>query len=207
MWYLHLNSPLIALGFTCYIFDAFLFFSFLIASSTHIYVLLYVDDILITSSSPPRLHSIITNLQSKFAIKDLDGMHYFLVVETIHVHDGLYLSQHQYIHNLLDRTSMLIAKLLSTPMSTSSKVTTIDGHSFLDVTLYQSIVGSLQYLTLTRPDVSFAVNKVCQYMQNPCTEHWIAVKHILMYFKQAISFGLLIRRSSKTILTAFPYIN
>ena len=72
-----------------------------------------------------------------------------------------------------------------------------------DCTNYSRIVGGLQYLTLTRPDLSFSVNKVCQYLHAPTTAHWTAVKRILRYVKGTINIGLTFQRSSSSLLSAF----
>ena len=72
-----------------------------------------------------------------------------------------------------------------------------------DSTQYRIIVGALQYLTLTRPDISFSVNKVCQFLHAPTTSHWTAVKRILRYIKGTLNIGLTFRRSSSTLLSAF----
>jgi histone deacetylase 1/2 len=72
-----------------------------------------------------------------------------------------------------------------------------------DISQYRSIVGALQYLTLTRPDLSFSVNKVCQYFHAPTTAHWTAAKRILRYVKDTSQLGLTFRRSSSTQLSAF----
>lgn len=143
-------------------------------------MLIYINDILITGS-PLGVQSIITNLQYEFAIKDLGNMHYFLGVEAILVSGGLYLYHHQYIYNRLDFPSMLMAKPVSMPMSTSSKLTATDSHSLFDATLSRNTIGSFQYLTLTHLDVSFVV--ICQYIQSLRTKHWTAIKYILRYLK------------------------
>jgi histone deacetylase 1/2 len=72
-----------------------------------------------------------------------------------------------------------------------------------DTFAYRSAVGGLQYLTLTRPDISFAVNKVCQYLSKPTTVHWEAVKRILRYVKGTVSTGLRIQKNSSTLLSVF----
>lgn len=72
-----------------------------------------------------------------------------------------------------------------------------------DAFLYRSVVGGLQYLTLTRLDISFAVNKVCQYLSKPTTVHWEAVKRILQYIKGTVNMGLHIRKSPSTLLSVF----
>jgi hypothetical protein len=95
-----------------------------------------------------------------------------------------------------------------TPLSSSEKLTTQGGAlSPEDATKYRSIVGGLQYLTLTRSDISFLVNKVCQYLHSPTTIHWTVVKRILRFLKYTSNFGLHIRRSSSTLISTFSDAN
>ena len=72
-----------------------------------------------------------------------------------------------------------------------------------DSTQYRSIVGALQYLTLTRPDIAYSVNKVCQFLHSPTTIHWMAVKRILRYVKYTLDLGLRTERSSSLLISAF----
>ena len=96
-------------------------------------------------------------------------------------------------------------KSVSTPLSTSEKLSAQDGELLgpADVTRFRSIVGALQYLTLTRPDISFSVNKVCQFLHSPTTLHWPTVKRILRYLKFTVSTGLKIKRSNSILVSAF----
>lgn len=91
---------------------------------------------------------------------------------------------------------MLHSKPISSPRATSLKLSQFDSPSFTDATLYWSLVGRLQYLSLTRPDISFAVNKSCQFMHDPKDSHCVAVKRILRYLKDTINFGLLFKPQS-----------
>jgi histone deacetylase 1/2 len=95
--------------------------------------------------------------------------------------DGIILSQDKYATDLLKRVNMANCKPVSTPLSTSEKLSTYEGTPLgpNDSISYRSVVGALQYLTLTRPDISFAVNKVCQFLHAPTETHWLAVKRIL----------------------------
>jgi histone deacetylase 1/2 len=96
-------------------------------------------------------------------------------------------------------------KSVNTPMSTSEKLSVHEGDLLgpSDATQYRSMVGALQYLTLTRPDISFAVNKVCQYLHAPTTVHWSAVKRILRYVKHTMKLGLKIGKMSSLLVSGF----
>jgi hypothetical protein len=137
------------------------------------------------------------------ALKDLGRLNFFLGVEAAWHPDGLHLSQQRYIHDLLTKTNMLLAKPISTPLSASTTLSRFEGSTITDPTSYRSTVGSLQYLSLTRPDIAFAVNKVSQFMQDPRDSHWSAVKHILRYLKSTISHTFCIHKNSSKQLTAY----
>ncbi|XP_043700131.1 uncharacterized mitochondrial protein AtMg00810-like [Telopea speciosissima] len=98
---------------------------------------------------------------------------------------------------------MADCKPLLTPMSTTITPFESGGESFKDDTQYRSVVGALHYVTLTRPDVAFSVNKVCHYMHAPTEGHWALVKRILRYLKATRTHGLLIEQSTDNILQAF----
>jgi len=97
------------------------------------------------------------------------------------------------------------AKSVETPLSISEKLSISEGKRLRpeDSTRYRSLVGALQYLTLTRPDIAFSVNKVCQFLHAPTTVHWSAVKRILRYVRGTIKHGLQIKRSSSMLVSAF----
>ncbi|GKA78002.1 retrovirus-related pol polyprotein from transposon TNT 1-94 [Tanacetum coccineum] len=139
------------------------------------------------------LDEFVNNLSIKFSIKDLGTSHQFLGVEVISTPSRLFLSQHQHIADLLSRFNMAGAKEVSTPQIDSSS--------------YRSIVGSLQYLAITRPDVSFAVNKLSQFMHAPTQLHLQALKRVLRYLKGTIHHELFLNRKSAITLTAFSDSN
>ena len=97
------------------------------------------------------------------------------------------------------------AKAVDTPLSVLEKLSLTDGTKLgdEDATRYRSLVGALQYLTLTRPDISFSVNKVCQYLHSPTTIHWSTVKRILRYVCGTLNYGLKIKRSKSMMASAF----
>jgi len=146
---------------------------------------------------------LINDLHSSFALKDLGRLNFFLGVEATWHQDGLHLSQQRYINDLLTKTNMLLAKPISTPLFASTILSRSEGSTITDPTLYRSTVGSLQYLSLTRPDIAYAVNKVSQFMQDPRESHWSAVKRILRYLKSTISYYFCIYKNSSKQLTAY----
>jgi histone deacetylase 1/2 len=194
-WYARLCKRLQALGFVPSKADTSLFYYS--RGEYTIYVLVYVDDIIVASSSPKATEALLKDLQKEFALKDLGDLHYFLGIEVRRSNDGLVLSQGRYAADILTRTGMDKAKSVDTPLAVSEKMRLTDGNTLgaEDATHYRSVVGALQYLTLTRPDISFSVNKVCQYLHAPTTTHWSAVKRILRYIRGTMNYGLKIRVS------------
>ncbi|KAK2966177.1 hypothetical protein RJ640_008743 [Escallonia rubra] len=117
---------------------------------------------------------------------------------------GLILLQRKYIIDLLIRTNLSDAKPVHTPMSTSTQLSRHSGEPHSSTFEYRSIVGALQYLSFTRPDISFAVNKVAQFMHAPTSDHWSAVKRILCYLKkETLHYGLLLRKAPIMSISAF----
>jgi hypothetical protein len=96
-------------------------------------------------------------------------------------------------------------KTVDTPLSTFEKLSLTDGDPLgaEDSTKYRSMVGALQYLTLTRPDICFAMNKVYQFLHAPTTVHWSAVKRILRYIQGSLTIGLKFRKSPSMVVSAF----
>ncbi|GKB84552.1 putative RNA-directed DNA polymerase [Tanacetum coccineum] len=144
-----------------------------------LYILVYVDDIIITSNNKGTISNIICQLGSAFALKDLGPLNYFLGIEIVLHVSGILLSQKKYILELLQSAGLSNCNPVSSPMVTSSSLSLDDNTAFSNPVKYRQVVGSLQYVTLSRPDIAFAVNKVCQYMHASTENHWSAVKQIL----------------------------
>jgi len=169
------------------------------------FILVYVDDIIVASSSQAAVDALLRDLEKDFAIKDLGDLHYFLGIQVQKKRGELLLTQERYASHILKRVNMQLCKPVKTPLATTEKLSITDGTCLEtdDSTRYRSIVGALQYLTLIRPDLSFAVNKVCQFLHSPTTVHWEAVKRILRYVKGTIGLGIKIKRSNSTLVSAF----
>lgn len=169
------------------------------------YILIYVDDIIIVSSSSSATDRLLAQLQAEFAVKDLGSLSYFLGIEVHHTPTGLLLTQHKYIQDILKRTNMASSSPVPTPMLPTDKLmlASADPLSAEDSTRYRSVVGALQYLSLTRPDISFYVNRVCQFLSAPTTTHWAAVKRILRYLHATSDLGMCITKTASSLLSAF----
>jgi hypothetical protein len=165
------------------------------------YLLLYVDDIILTASSPTLLHSLIASLRKEFSMTDMGELHYFLGISVRRTKDSLFLSQEKYALELLDKAGMLQCKSISTPVDTASKLAAQSSDPVADPTEYRSIAGGLQYLTFTRPDISYAVQQICLHMHDPRVNHLLLVKRVLRYIRGTTDYGLtLYRRTSNKLL-------
>ena len=133
-------------------------------------------------------------------MKDLGSANFFHGIELLKTTTDYFLSQSQYALSILRKLKMENAKHVSNPFSFSE---TTNSHCSVDPTLYRSMVGDLQYLTITRPDISFAINCACQTMHNPSPLHWQRVKHLLRYLKGTISNSLFYSSQSKLSLEVF----
>lgn len=172
-WYIELSFFLISFGFTQSRADTSLFIYN--QSDVCLLVLIYVDDLIITGSSSIHIQQIITYLQSQFTVKDLGDLSFFLGVEVGRCKEGLFLSQHMYIVDLLRRHCMNGAKPLQMPCNPKPAATT---STHVDPKEYRSAIGGLQYLSLTRPDICFAVNHLTQRMSSPIGADWCEVKRL-----------------------------
>ncbi|KAH9725755.1 retrovirus-related pol polyprotein from transposon RE2 [Citrus sinensis] len=159
-----------------------------------IFFLIYVDDILITGPNSAELEQFILEFSQVFALKDLGKLSYFLGIEVSYAADNIYLSQRKYIRDLLSKADMLECKGCDTPMVTGVKLQKeAKGHLgqyVEDPTGYRSLVGGLQYLVLTRPEIAYAVHKLSQYVSAPTLQHILACKRVLRYLKETEDFGL-----------------
>jgi hypothetical protein len=198
-WYSRLSEKLERLRFVPSKADTSLFFY---NRGKHT---IYVDDIIVASSSMEATNALISDLHTQFALKDLGDLHYFLGMEVSRSGYGLLLKQERYATELLKRARISACKSIGTPLQPSEKLLVSNGVSLgpQDVTQYKSIVAAPQYLTLTKPDLSFSMNKVCQFLHAPTIVHWEAVKRILRYVKGTLRLGLKFVKDKSTIVGVF----
>lgn len=202
-WFSKLREFLLSSQFVCAKSDASLFVKK--TDGVILYVLVYVDDIIITGNHQQSIDKFVSSLDTQFALKDLGPLGYFLGIEVTPTAEGLFLNQTKYIHDLLRKASMDHANSSPTLMIASSKLSLNDGCMIENEAEYCSIVGALQYVVITRPDITFAMNKVCQFMHRPLDQHFKAVKRILRYLQGTIDYG--IQFTKKTSLDVVGYFD
>lgn len=200
-WYMELKQHLLNIGFVNSLADTSLFIY--CHGTTLVYLLVYVDDIIVIGSDPNSVDAVLTSLAERFSIKDPTDLHYFLGIEATRKKQGLHLMQRKYIIDLLAKHNMLDAKLVATPLLTSPKLTIHSGSKLDDPSAYRSVVGSLQYLSFTHPNIAYAINRLSQFMHQPTSDHWQAAKRVLCYLVGTTTHGIFLHSSSPLSLHAF----
>ncbi|GJS29457.1 ribonuclease H-like domain-containing protein [Tanacetum coccineum] len=166
------------------------------------YLLIYVDDIILTASSSVLLRQIIDSLHKEFDMTDLGALNYFLGISAVRHSTGLFLSQKKYALQLLERAHMVNCNPSRTPVDTDSKLGQ-DDVLVQDSTLYRSLAWGLQYLTFTRPNLSYAVQQICLYMHDPREPRFAALKRIMRYVQGTLDLGLHLYASATTSLVGY----
>ncbi|KAK3015718.1 hypothetical protein RJ639_005918 [Escallonia herrerae] len=140
-------------------------------SAAGVILLVYVDDIVITGEDCTGITSLKKFLHTKFHTKDLGQLKYFLEIEVTRSKKGIFLSQRKYVLDMIAETRTAGAKPCNTPMNPSVHLTKDDGDRFNDPKKYRRLVGKLNYLTVTRPNIAYAVSTVSQFMSEPTVKH------------------------------------
>ena len=158
-----------------------------------IYLIVYVDDIVITSSDQDSIQKLKQHLFSHFQTKDLGKLKYFLGIEVAQSNSGVVISRNKYTLDILAYTDMLDCKPIDTLMDPNVKLILGHGEPLRDPGRYQRLVGKLNYFTITRPNISFPVSIVSQFLQSPCDSHWDVTVRILRYVKGTPGQGCCMR--------------
>ena len=163
----------------------------------------YVDDIVLTGTDQLGIHNLKHRLHHVFSIKDLGLLHYFLGFEVGYTPEGISLIQHKFTKEILTEANITTTKRTTTPLPLHLKLSAIEGPLFHNPTLYRSLVGKLNFLTNTRPDLAYSVQTLSQFLQAPKISHFSALQHVLHYVHNTSSQGILLKASDKLLLQAF----
>lgn len=201
LWFDKLSLTLLSLGYEQSKADYSLFVSQDGSSST--LVLVYVDDLLISGNNQSSVDQLKVMLSQSFHMKDLGPVSYFLGLEIERSAAGFFLSQRKYVIDLLTEFHMLKCSPLKLPIDTHVKLLADSGDVLPNPQSYQRLLGKLIYLTVTRPDITFAVHTLTQFMHKPTTTHMQAAKRVLRYLNGTASQGILLASNSAAEITAF----
>ncbi|KAK1389830.1 hypothetical protein POM88_018008 [Heracleum sosnowskyi] len=158
-------------------------------------VQIYVDDIIFGSTNNKSCEKFSKLMQSRYQMSMMGEMTYFLGLQVKQTYDGIFINQSKYTRNLLKRFNMQDCATASTPIATATKLDPDQGAE-VDVTHYREMIGSLLYLTASRPDIMFATCLCARFQANPREPHLIAVKRIFRYLKGTPSLSLWYARES-----------
>ncbi|KAA0040718.1 integrase [Cucumis melo var. makuwa] len=166
-------------------------------------VSLYVDDLLFTGNDKFLCDDFKNSMKKEFEMSDMGLIHYFLDIEVNQDEGEIVISQQKYAHDLLKKIRMENASPCNTLMDANLKLCKNDIGEAVDPSLYRSLVGSLMYLTATRPDILFVVSMLSRFMTNPKRSHWEAGKRVLRYILGTINFGIYYNKVSESVLFGF----
>ena len=202
-WYLKFSSTLKKLGFKKSHADHTLFTR--IRGTAYIAPLVYADDIVIAENNDEIIEELKKDLAKAFKLRDLGPLKYFLGLEIARTKEGISVCQRKYTMELLEETSLLGCRPSTIPMEPSLKLTQ---HNNSEPVLeapevYRRLVGKLMYLTITRPDITYAVNRLCQFSSSPKASHLKAAQKVVHYLKGTIGLGLFYSSKSDYCLKAY----
>lgn len=170
-------------------------------------LLVYVEDILLTVDDRATIQQLKEHLHRVFSIKDLGLLHYFLGLEVTYVPNGVMLSQHKFSIDLVKQSGIVPSKKIATPLPIHLKLQASNSPLYHDPQHYRSLVGKLNYLTHTRPDLSYAVQSLSQYMQNPTVDHYSVLLHTVTYVAHTLHHGILLQGSDLLQVHAYSDSN
>ncbi|CAM8968928.1 unnamed protein product [Rhodiola kirilowii] len=195
------SSVITAAGFSPSAHDPALFVH--TSSRGRTLLLLYVDDMLITGDDPHYIAFVKEKLGTQFLMNDLGHLHYFLGIEVSSTSEGFFISQEKYIRDLLDRACLTDQRTADTLMELNVHLRPTDGEPLEDPTRYRHLVGSLVYLDVTRPDISYPVHILSQFVSAPTQLHYSHLLRVLRYLRGTVTRRLFFPRPSSLHLQAY----
>nr|ABA95820.1 retrotransposon protein, putative, unclassified [Oryza sativa Japonica Group] len=188
VWYSQIDKYFIQKGFAKSISEPTLYVN---KTGTDILIVsLYVDDLIYTGNSEKMMQDFKKDMMHTYEMSDLGLLYYFLGMEVHQSDEGIFISQRKYAENILKKFKMDNCKSVTTPLLPNEKQKARDGADKVDPTIYRSLVGSLLYLTATRPDIMFAASLLSRYMSSPSQLNFTAAKRVLRYIKGTADYGI-----------------
>ncbi|XP_026384497.1 uncharacterized protein LOC113280067 [Papaver somniferum] len=200
-WFEKFSTAVIRHGYTQSPYDSTLFTKS--SDKGMVLLLIYVDDMVITGDDTDGITALKSYLSSCFEVKYLGPLKYFLSIEVDKSPAGYLISQVKYVSDIISRSGLTDSKMVETPLEMNVKFSPTDGKYLPNPTLYCQLVGSFNYLTITRPDISYDVHVVSQFMDAPRTSHFVVVLRILRYVKGTLYQGLNLSSTSYLCLRAY----
>jgi hypothetical protein len=173
------------------------------AEGKMIIVSIYVDDLIYTGNDEDMMNGFKSSMMNVFDMTDMGKMRFFLGIEVIQKANGNFICQKKYAIEVLKRFGMAESNPVSSPIVPGVKLNKDDQGVQVDESYYKQIVGSLMYLTTTRPDMMFSVSLISRFMSRPTELHLQAAKRILRYLQGTTNFGILYKRDGMDELRAF----
>ncbi|GJV77065.1 putative ribonuclease H-like domain-containing protein [Tanacetum coccineum] len=162
-----------------------------------------VDDIIFGSTKKSWCDEFEALMKSRFQMSSMGELTFFLGLQVKQKPDGIFISQDKYVAEILKKFDFASVKTASTPIETQKPLVKDEEANDVDVHLYRSMIGSLMYVTASRPDIMFAVCACSRFQVTPKTSHLSAVKRIFRYLKGKPSLGLWYPRESSFDLESY----
>ena len=163
----------------------------------------YVDDLIYTGDDEAMINDFKVSMMREFEMSDLGKMKYFLGIEVVQFDEGIFISQKRYALEILKRFGMEGSNEVQNPIVPGSRISKDENGVKIDSVFYKKLVGSMMYLTATRPDIMFAVSLISRYMSTPTELHLMAAKRILRYLQGTAGFGILYAKGGNNELIGF----
>ena len=168
-----------------------------------LHVLVYVDDLVIAGNDSKAITQFKEYLSDCFHMKDFGPLKYFLGIEVARGSEGIFLCQRKFALDILSETGLLGSKPVGFPIEQNHQLALAEGPFLDEPEKYRRLVGRLIYLTITRPELSYVVHILAQFMQTPRQDHWDAALRVVRYLKGNPGQGIFLRSNSN--LRLFTY--
>ncbi|XP_019236843.1 PREDICTED: uncharacterized protein LOC109217069 [Nicotiana attenuata] len=200
-WYAKLTKALCSRGYAHSMYDYSLFYKK--TKNSTVYIAVYVDDIMVTGTDTMEIEELKTFLNDSFKIKDLGRLHYFLGLEVLYKTDGVIISQRKFTLDLFKEYQCMDHNSFASPLDLTIKLRAKEGEVLTDPTYYRKLLGKLNFLTNTRLDITYSVQNLSQFMDDPGQPHLKAAFHLLRYLKVDPTLGIFLSKDADYTIKAY----